>query len=553
MNDKFSLLDLSIRESEQELELQKLIALVPAFTGKEATKAASARRRQAALNYDEFDRIYFPPEMYADGYAEPNAFHFRIVDACCESGKVVTLILGPNGCAKSVTIYKQDVWAALTGRRHCIVYASETLKTPSMIIRAIKLMLQTNKRIAFDFPDMKFVSESIEYLHVRTNDNAAGTVFVQASMDSSIRGMLVGIAQRPDLVHCTDVENRSSSMKETAVKERRDLVEEIRNALSPSGCVTIDANNFDERSLVNQYCRDFDSGRLDRKFVVLRFPAWGMYYDDRGAFCLDQNGTKEGPLWKSRFPARSIAELRSMMGTSSDEDWNGGQQQKPMKPKGDYFKAEHAIVYDNLPRDLVAVTYVDPSLAKKGRGDRTCLGAMLYSQSVQLFFAYGIRYLSYSESNDLLDDLRKLWQDLIRMKVTILSSAMDGNVNQESNWSQHVQNYCTIKRVMAPPIDYLHNNVELIAKIAQTYWADKKVRMPGVWHSDEERTYFENDLYAFTGRKLAGAKDDAPDWLCNIMHQMMTCGIDPGNAGILTLPHTYNRTGLMPFRGSKRC
>jgi hypothetical protein len=554
MKNDFSLLGKSFAEAESELELQRLIALVPPFTKAESTKEAVARRRERALDYAFFDTTYFPPEAYTDGYSKPNAFHARIAQACREDRKTVTLILGPNGYAKSVTIYKHDIWAVLTGARHFIVYVSETLKTPAMIIRALKLMMKTNKRITHDWPDLEFISDSIEYLHVRTNLNPVGTVFAQASMDSSIRGTLANLTQRPDLVHVTDMENRTSSMTPGAVDDRRAMIEEIRNALSPHGCVTIDANNFDERCLTNQYVKDAKKGILDERFIVLSYPAWGLYYDKRGRFRLGKGASVEGPLWRERFPAETEGGLKTLMGSSSEADWQGGQQQRPKKPEGFYFKRAHHQIWTALPDGpLLALTYVDPNLSKKSKGNKTSLGALLYSMKTQEFYCAGIRYRSWSDPAEMLDALRLLWQNIYSLKrATLICAGMDGNVTQESNWSAHVANYCRINQVMVPPIDYKRYDVRMIAKIAQTFWAQNKVYFPDGFAYPEEETLFFDDFYAFTGRKLPGGHDDAPDWFCCIMQMAMEIGLGAQQGPDVQTHGAFHRSGLVPFRGSKR-
>lgn len=548
--DDFGVIDRSMQRFEQRKDVAALYSMASPWPKKEATKSKTEKRiAEVKSDFQEFDRLYFPPEMYAEDYSPPNEFHRFIARCCAREGKAVDVILGPNGVAKSATIYKWDIWAAIFGHRHFICYAGETLDSPRAIIRAIQSYLLENARIQHDFPDLEFVYASTEYLHVRSKHNAKGTVFIPLSTDRSARGKLANLTERPDLIHIEDLENRTSSMTPEAVKNRRDRVEEMRNSLSPRGNLTITANNFDERSLANQYKTEYEAGELDAKLQVHTFPAWGKYRQKNGRYSL-LRGTRHGPLWPERFPAKSEAELRLMMGTSSDEDWLGGQQQQPIKPQGDFFRRSHWLTYDKMPGDLVGITYVDPNLAKKSKGDRTCSAGLIYSYETQLAYVYRPRYRSYADSNDLLDDLVDLWRHMISDGVRLIGAAMDGNVSQESHWSNHVANFAELRQMLMPPIDYTHFTVDQIAKLAQSYWAQDKILMPEQFPVREEQQHFQQDLHAFTGRKRPGVKDDAPDWLVCAVQYMTECGIEVG--GMPAPParaRTRKRMGSRPTIG----
>jgi hypothetical protein len=548
--DNFSLIDRSMQSFEQRSDIRALYSLASPWTAKESTpKARKARIDRARVSFAEFDAMYFPPEMYQADYSQPNAFHTAVVDACALRDKHVTVILGPNGHAKSATVYKWDIWAMLFGYRHFIAYAGETLDGPRTIIRAINSYLTDNARIRSDFPDLEFRYAATEYLHVRTHHNPKGTVVIPLSTDRSARGKLVNLTERPDAIHVEDLENRTSSLTTEAVRNRRDRIEEMRNALAPHGSLTITANNFDERTLANELLTEYEAGKLDPKFQVRSFPAWGKYYTRKGEFTLDR-GVREGPLWPERFPAKSEPELRLLMGVSSDADWQGGQQQRPIKPQGDFFLASHWAEYEHLPKDCVGITYVDPNLARKGKGDRTCIGALLYSYQAQLLYAYGIRYRSYADSNQLIGDLVALWRSLVAADVRIISAAMDGNVNQESHWYMHLRNYATIHHEFLPFIEFERYNVEIIAKLAQAHWTGNVIRMPSEWQDAEERRQFEGDLLAFTGRKLQGKKDDGPDWLICAVQKITEAGISINGARPLPVVGMHNnRLGRGPRLG----
>jgi len=89
-------------------------------------------------------------------------------------------------------------------------------------------------------------------------------------------------------------------------------------------------------------------------------------------------------------------------------------------------------------------------LSKKGKGNTTAIVPLLYSPSEELYFIPAVVCKSFSDSNLLLDSL-------IELKTStgnIAAFGFDGNVTQESTWTQHVRNYCKIKGVPFPTIEY---------------------------------------------------------------------------------------------------
>jgi hypothetical protein len=544
-----STLEISMKRYESETDLASRFSPAEPWTGPDAGAAARARRKADICRMNPmdafklFDRLYFPPQVYSGSYAEPNGFHEEIITACTLTDKNVTLIAAPNGCGKTVTIIKWDIFSALTGRNRLIVYGSETLVTPHNILRSIPSFIRNNARLCTDFPDIEFLAESEDYLLIRTRDNGHGTAFRTVSEYRAARGMTAQLFDRPDLFHVEDFENRMSSMKADAVEQRWLKLVEYRNALAPDGCMTITANNFDIRCLTNRLVREKLLGMLDRKFHVQVFPAWGPYYDKKGNFYASKIGTVDGPLWKSRYPVESKEELRDAMSASDDADW-AGQQQEPKKPSGNFFKSAKLALYDGLPGNLVGITYIDPNLSMKEKGDRTCSGALLYSFDTNLFYAAGLRYRSYSDSDDLLADARDLAKWLLVNDVDLIASGMDGNVNQESTWTNNLLHYCKSHGFMLPPVHFKKYNVEWISKNAQLLWVNDKIRMPKTWLDQDEEKSFYDDLWAFTGRKLPGASDDGPDWLCCAVQLLTEFGIGTSDGSRVVAPANTNKHGF---------
>jgi hypothetical protein len=94
----------------------------------------------------------------------------------------------------------------------------------------------------------------------------------------------------------------------------------------------------------------------------------------------------------------------------------------------------------------------------------------------------------------------------------IFCIGFDGNVSQESTWSNNVRNYCKLKGKPVFPFVYKKYKVNELAKNAQlVYNANKIFFPPGFAKTPDGKTFLEQ-LFSFTGKK-SSRKDDAPDWL----------------------------------------
>ncbi len=558
MND-FSLLDINLSKRAEELELAKLFTPAPPWSAEEATKKAVQKRRKAAASFEKFDRVYFPPESYGDSYAPANAFHSHVAACCLDKDRTVNVVVGPHDHAKSATVYKVLIWLALYGRKHFVGIASETLETPRNLITALSHFVKSNARIQHDWPDIEFLSDSQERLHITTHDNPRGTVFQGYSEEKSTRGKNTGLFFRFDLLVVEDLENRNSSMTKAAVEKRLTHLAEFQSSLAESGCMMVTANNFDERCAINQLVKRFPKGELEDSWAVWVFPAWGRYYDSNGKFVLRSAHDKRnetltpGPLWQERYAAESEADLRRMLRPFDNATWKGSYQGMPQPPAGDFFSREFLFTYSVLPDDLTGVYNTDQNLAKKGKGDKTAMGLLSWSDTTQKLYASGMQYRSYHNSNDTFDDMRMIMSDGVANNINIVAAGMEGHVNQESHWQQHIENYMARNAVMMPPIYFHRYQIEMEAKQAQLLWSSGKILFDEAWIESEEGQAFRNDLLAFTGRKLAGARDDAPDWLIKSVKMLIELYVvvDLDAPGIMSPKRSLTKGGRLNFGGSR--
>lgn len=537
---EFGILDINMSKRSQQLELEKLFTPAPPWSEKESTKAAvNKRRAEIANDYEAFDRLYFPPESYGGQYSPSNEFHALVAGCCQLSGRKFNLIVGPHDHAKSATVYKVLVWLALTGKKHFIGLASETLETPLNIISAISQYMHQNERIRHDFPDLSFVTNATEKLHITTLMNTTGTVFLGYSEEKSPRGKNVNLFYRFDLMVIEDLENRESSLTEAAVNKRIQKLAEFQSALSDAGCAIMTANNFDDRCVTNTLLEKYKADELDESWTVWNFPAWGNYYTRDSRFRLHNHATnkatklRQGPLWKQRYPAKTEVQLRKLLRPFDDATWLSSYQGTPQPPAGDYFPRSDTGTYEYLPDDVVAIINADQNLARKGKGDRTCLGALGFSPSMQKLYVFGVQYHSYADSNKLLSDMRGLLHDCYNAGISVLSVGMEGHVTQESHWQMHLENYMTIHEVLMPPVTFHRYQIELEAKNTQLFWTSGKILLPEGFTATVEGRQWIDHVSEFTGRKLPGRKDDAPDWLIKSVRMLLELNLITDYSGPL--------------------
>jgi len=172
------------------------------------------------------------------------------------------------------------------------------------------------------------------------------------------------------------------------------------------------------------------------------------------------------------------------------------------------FKREFYQEWTVIPSDARGVIYCDPNLSKKGQGDTTAIFSLLFSPSEQKYYITNACCKSFSTTSELLDVVLDYRKDE-RTKFI----GFDGNVNQESQWTEHVANYSRLKGLAYPIIDYKRYRVDELAKMAQIVWCDGSVYFPPGFKYTKEGETILSQLYSFAGKKHTEGHDDAPDAL----------------------------------------
>lgn len=183
------------------------------------------------------------------------------------------------------------------------------------------------------------------------------------------------------------------------------------------------------------------------------------------------------------------------------------------------FKRQLYMTYKYIPDDARGVVYCDPNLSKKGKGDTTGLVKLLYSPSAGKYFVSQDSVCrSMSSSEELISLIVRMRQD-DRCKAV----AMDGNVNQESHWSDHIRNYFHERGLPAPVIEFKNYKVDELAKNAEWAWNSGDILFPEGFENTIDGASALDQLFTFSGKKnisykqvngrKVAEKDDFPDAL----------------------------------------
>lgn len=173
------------------------------------------------------------------------------------------------------------------------------------------------------------------------------------------------------------------------------------------------------------------------------------------------------------------------------------------------FKRQHYGEYDSIPDDARGVIYCDPNLSKKQKGDTTAIFKILFSPSTQNYYVAKAICRSFSQSNELLQELFNIRGLDDRARPI----GFDGNVSQESHWTNHVRSYSRELGQPVPIIDYKHYRVDELSKNAEIVWNENRILFPKNFRNTDDGERIMNQIFAFAGKKNSKSNDDAPDAL----------------------------------------
>lgn len=492
--EKFSSLEHSFKRFEKEAESRSQLQAAKPFPDDMMTESKRLHRlSEAEKNFWYFDEVYFPSDMYSDGYSKPDKFHKDIYKLSHEPG--VNIIAGPRKHGKTATIKKVLVYRLLLGKIRYAGVASESLTpTARNILSDVATLIRDNPRIMHDFKVQIDSDNGDEFSFYVPGIN--GKRIVQPfSQGRSVRSASSGF-DRPQFILYDDLETRTSSIGGEFTKSRIRLLAESFQSLADGGTIVCLGNNFDRSGYINTLLDEQNKGIISDGWRVHIFKAW-------------QRGR---PLWKNRYNAKSESELRRMLKPLDEAEWQGDFMQNPIPPDGFYFKRPHHEYHGALPSDCKGVIFADPNISLTGKGDTTAIAILLHSAKTQKYYVPEVRCRSFSNSNELISTYFELYQ---KYKKYIFACGWDGNVNQEAVWTNFIKDWCTINKMPFPRVEYKRYQVDLLAKNARLAWdAGDILFCEGLSNEDEGRMFLDQ-VFAFSGKK-ANKKDDAPDDLISL-------------------------------------
>lgn len=175
--------------------------------------ASCERREQASRDYGFFCKTYFPHYVPTPYFSQFHQFIFKrfpeVIDSKADGREVHQ---APRGEAKS-TYETQlgSLWCIVTGRKHMIGIIMNTEEQAAEMLESIKAELDTNPRLAMDFPKACGRGRVWQATTAITCNNIKIRI---GGTGKKIRGMKHG-PHRPDLIFLDDLENDEQVKQKT--------------------------------------------------------------------------------------------------------------------------------------------------------------------------------------------------------------------------------------------------------------------------------------------------------------------------------------------------
>jgi len=497
----FSASELNMSEFKDKIELEEAFSPGIPFPKSEMSSSASLiRLKKAVKDFAYFDEVYFPPDCYSD-YAEPNKMLKDIIKFSRSEG--IHIFFGPRNHGKTVQGKKILVWLLLTGQVSIAGTYAETLNPKSYNILAdVSNIIKNSPRIQYDFKPVLLEdnADQIQFkLKLSLNTfkqlpRLKGFRYCAAfSQGRSVRGYTKEFG-RPQFILGDDVETLESAFNTESNLQRIDKLVESYHSMIENSTFLIMANDFSTASALHQLKIQAEDNLLaNNLFHFHTYSAW----DDKN----------KKPLWPEKYPAKSESELKAILKPKDESDWNANYRNDPKPPEGIFFKRQYYKEYTSLPNDCRGVIYCDPNLSKKGKGDTTAIVPLLFSPKTNCYYVPMAVCRSFSDSNQLLDSILILKK---QFSENISQIAFDGQVSQESTWTQLVRDYVLINKIPFPVIQYKSYKVDDLAKNLQMVYSESRIFFPPGFAKTPEGETFLFQFFSFAGKK-AGRKDDAPD------------------------------------------
>jgi len=520
--ETFSGLAHSFKEFEKAAQNKSQMQAAKPFPDADMIEERRVHRlSESARDFWKFDGIYFPTAMYSDGFSQPAKFHKDLVKIADTPG--VQVVAGPRKHGKTATIKKLLIYRLLTGQLRYAAVASSVLEPNARnILSDIATLIRDNPRIMYDYK-VVIDTDNADQFSFYVEGLTGKRIVEPFSEGRSVRSASSGF-DRPQFILYDDLETRTTPIGGEHTKSRIRLLGESYQSLVDNGTLVCLGNNFDRSGYINVLLEEQKKNIIGQGWKVHVYKAW----------------EKGKPLWKSRYPCKTEAELRAKLKPLDEAEWQGDFQQNPIPPDGFYFKRPHHEYDGALPSDCKGVIFADPNLSLTGQGDTGAIVVYLHSAKNQKYYIPELRCKSYSNSNELVESYFELYQ---RYKKYIFACGWDGNVTQEATWTNFIRNWCQLNDTPFPRIEYKRYKVDLLAKNVKLGWDKGDI----VFHKSIARTdegkVFLNQVFAFSG-KTANKKDDGPDVMISaheLAHERHLVRLKASTAiEVFTLTNSYS-------------
>jgi predicted phage terminase large subunit-like protein len=180
--------------------------------------ARDIRRTRAQNDFRFFSRTYFPHYVRSDESVFQGWFYDTVPGYIDQPRGFFVNVSAPRGNAKS-TLGTQlfTLWCVVTGRKWFIPIVMDSIDQAAPMLESIKVELESNPRLAMDFPEACGVGRVWNVGVILTKNGRKVQAF---GSGKKMRGLRHG-AHRPDLVMLDDIENDENVRS----KDQRDKLE----------------------------------------------------------------------------------------------------------------------------------------------------------------------------------------------------------------------------------------------------------------------------------------------------------------------------------------
>lgn len=339
--------------------------------------ALKKRRDKADADLEFFARTYFPHYVQGPGSKLHDWLYKRLPKVAKYMGGTKLAIAAPRGEAKSTLVSQIFViWLVVTQRRHYICLVMDAFEQAAEMMEAIRAELDTNPRLAMDYPSSTGQGRVWQQGVIVTTNNRKVQAF---GSGKRMRGRRHG-PHRPDLVVLDDLENdenvQSPEQRDKLQRWISKTVLKLGDADDTLDVVYIGTIlHYDSvlaRTIKNPLWESASFKAIeqwpDRMDLWER---WEELYLNEGeaaakAFYAGHKKLMEAGAvvsWPAKRPLPVLMRIRARDGHAA---FDSELQNDPISQEDAPFHTFHYWV--SLEPDLVCFGAVDPSLGKSGKG-----------------------------------------------------------------------------------------------------------------------------------------------------------------------------------------